>query len=361
MNRNNDEVRKISQKDGNRYCMDCGMRGPVYVVVDFYIFVCSTCAALHRSHQHKVKGISMTEFTDEEVTCLRIGGNDRASAVWLKRYTRDKPSHKNGTAVSDFITAVFARAEYVSEEEYEKLQGDILQAITGSFTTADSVPTANPDAPDIFCLSTPQAQEQSTHKEAKEEDLFSAFRAAAPLSNGTTQTVGAANTRRPEVSVDELFSSIPSAPTQITATPQVAPGIAGMQNQYHTSAFSAMPMQQQPMTAPSTMSVGMSAVQGGFTGMTVPSPYGMQPQQPVPFQPTAPVGCVGAPETLFSHMAQTTSAPQHFAGFSTQPTQGGNINFLQTPAAPASTGPKRAVGGAPSDVFAALDPFANKR
>ncbi|KAH8607867.1 putative GTPase activating protein for Arf [Trypanosoma vivax] len=209
MNRNNDEVRKISQKDGNRYCMDCGMRGPVYVVVDFYIFVCSTCAALHRSHQHKVKGISMTEFTDEEVTCLRIGGNDRASAVWLKRYTRDKPSHKNGTAVSDFIAAVFTRAEYVSEEEYEKLQWDILQAITGSFTTADMAPTANTDAPDIFCLLTPQAQEQSTHKEAKEEDLFSAFRAAAPLSNGTTQTVGAANTRRPEVSVDELFSSIP--------------------------------------------------------------------------------------------------------------------------------------------------------
>ncbi|CCD21474.1 putative GTPase activating protein for Arf [Trypanosoma vivax] len=197
MNRNNDEVRKISQKDGNRYCMDCGMRGPVYVVVDFYVLVCYTCASLHRSHQNKVKGISMTEFTNEEVTCLMIGGNDRASAVWLKRYTRDKPSHKNGAAVSDFIAAVFARAEYVSEEEYEKLQVDILQATTGSFTTADSAPTANHDAPDIFCLSTPQAQEQSTHKEAKEEDLFSAFRAAAPLSNGTTQTVGAANTRRP--------------------------------------------------------------------------------------------------------------------------------------------------------------------
>ncbi|KAH8616061.1 putative GTPase activating protein for Arf [Trypanosoma vivax] len=321
MNRNNDEVRKMSQKVGNRYCMDCGMRGPVYVVVHFYIFVCSTCAALHRSQQRKVKGISMTEFTDEEVTCLRIGGNDRASGVWLKRYTRDKPSHKNGTAVSDFIAAVFARAEYMSEEEYEKLQGDILQAITGSFPTADSAPTANPDEPDIFCLSTPQAQEQLATKEAKEEDLFSAFRAAAPLSNGTTQTVGAANTRRTEVSVDELFSSIPSTPTQTTATPQVAPGIAGMQHQYHTSAFSAMPMQQQPMTATSTMSVGMSAVQGGFAGMKVPSPYGMQPQQPVPFQATAPVGCVGAPETLFSHMPQTTSAPQQFAGFSTQPTQ----------------------------------------
>ncbi|KAH8619318.1 putative GTPase activating protein for Arf [Trypanosoma vivax] len=313
MNRNNDEMRKILQKDGNRYCMDCGMRVPVYVVADFYIFVCSTCAALHRSHQHKVKGISMTEFTNEEVTCLRIGCNDRASAVWLKMYTRDKPSHKNGTAVSDFIAAVFARAEYVSEDEYEKLQGDILQAITGSFTTADSAPTAHPDAPYIFCLSTSQAQEQSTHKEAKEKDLFSAFRAAAPLSNGTTQTVGAANTRRPDVSVDELFSSIPSAPTQTTATPQVYPGIAGMQNQYHTSAFSAMPMRQQPMTTPSTMSVGMSAVQWVFTGMTVPSPDGMQPQQPVPFQATFPVGCVGAPETLLSHMPQTTSATQQFA------------------------------------------------
>ncbi|CCD20634.1 putative GTPase activating protein for Arf [Trypanosoma vivax] len=287
MNRNNDEVRKISQKDGNRYCMECGMRWPVYVVVEFYIFVCSTCAALHRSHQHKVKGINMTEFTDEEVTCLRICGNDGASAVWLKRYTRDKPSHKNGTAVSDFIAAVFARAEYVSEEEYEKLQWDILQAITGSFTTVDSAPTANPDAPDIFCLSTPQAQEQLPHKEAMEEDLFSAFRAAAPLSNGRTQTVSAAHTRRPEVSVDELFSSIPSAPARATASPQVAPGIAGVQNQYHTSALSAMPMQQQPMTATSTMSVDMSAVQGGFAGITVPSPYGMQPQQPVLFQPTA--------------------------------------------------------------------------
>ncbi|KAH8613326.1 putative GTPase activating protein for Arf [Trypanosoma vivax] len=175
MNRNNDEVRKISQKNGNRYCMDCGMRGPVYVVVDFYIFVCSTCAALHRSHQHKVKGISMTEFTDEEVTCLRIGGNDRASVVWLKTYTRDKPSHKNGTAVRDFIAAIFARAEYVSEEEYEKLQGNILQTITDPFPTADSAATANPDAPGIFCLSTPQARSSCPTKRQRRKTCLVPF------------------------------------------------------------------------------------------------------------------------------------------------------------------------------------------
>ncbi|EKF99866.1 ADP-ribosylation factor GTPase activating protein, putative [Trypanosoma cruzi] len=130
--RNRDEVRKLSQKCGNRFCIDCGIRGPLYVVTNFRVFVCSTCAALHRSLQHKVKGISMTEFTDEEVACLNVGGNDRAARVWLASYENNKPPHGSDIAVRDFIVSAFENMAYVNREELERFQNDLKAVGNGA-------------------------------------------------------------------------------------------------------------------------------------------------------------------------------------------------------------------------------------
>ena len=47
----------------------------MYVVMQFGIFVCSACSGIHREMNHKVKGISMSTFTDEELKELAAGGN----------------------------------------------------------------------------------------------------------------------------------------------------------------------------------------------------------------------------------------------------------------------------------------------
>ena len=42
----------------------------MYCVINFHVFVCSACAGIHREMNHKVKGISMSVFTDQELKDL---------------------------------------------------------------------------------------------------------------------------------------------------------------------------------------------------------------------------------------------------------------------------------------------------
>jgi len=44
-------------------------------MMTFHVFVCSACAGIHREMNHKVKGISMCVFTDDELKLLTDNGN----------------------------------------------------------------------------------------------------------------------------------------------------------------------------------------------------------------------------------------------------------------------------------------------
>jgi len=47
----------------------------MYCVMNFHVFVCSACAGIHREMTHKVKGISMCVFNDQELKDLSENGN----------------------------------------------------------------------------------------------------------------------------------------------------------------------------------------------------------------------------------------------------------------------------------------------
>jgi hypothetical protein len=51
------------------------------VMQPFGVFVCSACAGVHRDFSHKVKGISMSTFTDEDIKFLTINGNKVSTTV----------------------------------------------------------------------------------------------------------------------------------------------------------------------------------------------------------------------------------------------------------------------------------------
>ena len=56
------------------------------------IEVCTTCGGLHREFSHKVKGISVSKWTLEEVEDLERGGNAKANQKYLARWDqRDHP------------------------------------------------------------------------------------------------------------------------------------------------------------------------------------------------------------------------------------------------------------------------------
>jgi len=45
------------------------------VMAPFGVFVCSACSGLHREINNKVKGISMSLFTEQETNYLKENGN----------------------------------------------------------------------------------------------------------------------------------------------------------------------------------------------------------------------------------------------------------------------------------------------
>ena len=66
----------LRQQQDNKTCFDCHEKGTMYcVMAPFGVFVCSTCAGVHREFNHKVKGISMSNFSDAEIKFLAESGN----------------------------------------------------------------------------------------------------------------------------------------------------------------------------------------------------------------------------------------------------------------------------------------------
>ena len=56
-----DTLRQIAE---NKSCFDCGQKGTMYCVMEYGVFVSSHCAGVHRELNHKVKGISMSNFSE---------------------------------------------------------------------------------------------------------------------------------------------------------------------------------------------------------------------------------------------------------------------------------------------------------
>eukprot|EP01031_Cornospumella_fuschlensis_P026591 gene26591-32137_t len=108
------EIKKLSRLDGNKTCADCPEKLPGYVDLTHNVFVCTKCSGIHREFQFKVKGVSMSVFTEEDVSGLASMGNEAFNNTYLARLNRADVSVPNGSdtqRLKDFI-----RAKYVDRK-----------------------------------------------------------------------------------------------------------------------------------------------------------------------------------------------------------------------------------------------------
>jgi len=99
----------------NKQCFSCTQKGPVYLVVPFSIFVCTKCSGLFREFNYRVKGISMSNFTQEEIDQLLKGGNSVAKRLWLATWTPDDcpiPEAGDEKRLKLFIKMCFERGQW---------------------------------------------------------------------------------------------------------------------------------------------------------------------------------------------------------------------------------------------------------
>ncbi|KAI7755104.1 hypothetical protein M8C21_025974 [Ambrosia artemisiifolia] len=127
--RNEKIIRGLMKLPPNRRCINCNSLGPQYVCTNFWTFVCMTCSGIHREFTHRVKSVSMSKFTSQEVEALQEGGNQRARETFLKDWDpREQrlPDNSNVDKVRDFIKSVYVDKKFFASKPSGKPPRDVL-------------------------------------------------------------------------------------------------------------------------------------------------------------------------------------------------------------------------------------------
>ncbi|XP_009762678.1 probable ADP-ribosylation factor GTPase-activating protein AGD14 isoform X1 [Nicotiana sylvestris] len=117
-------IRGLLRLPDNKRCINCNSLGPQYICTNFWTFVCTRCSGVHREFTHRVKSVSMARFSEEEVSALESGGNERAKEIYFKTwdpYRNSYPDSSNLHRLRDFIKHVYVDRKYTGERGHDKL------------------------------------------------------------------------------------------------------------------------------------------------------------------------------------------------------------------------------------------------
>ncbi|KAJ3669009.1 hypothetical protein LUZ60_010959 [Juncus effusus] len=132
--RNEKIIRGLMKLPPNRRCINCNSVGPQYVCTNFWTFVCLSCSGIHREFTHRVKSVSMSKFTSQEVNSLQQGGNQRFREVYLKNWDMTRmrlPDSSNPERIRDFIRSVYVNKKYFGERASERPPTDVESPMAG--------------------------------------------------------------------------------------------------------------------------------------------------------------------------------------------------------------------------------------
>ena len=107
----------------NKKCFDCEQRGPTYVNTTIGSFVCTKCSGMLRgiNPAHRIKSISMSSFSADEVEMMRTKGNAYCAAVWLGLFDAHPIDFKDEEKMKEFIIAKYEKKRYYVEPSQAQL------------------------------------------------------------------------------------------------------------------------------------------------------------------------------------------------------------------------------------------------
>lgn len=116
----------LKKLEANKTCVNCGNYnrfGHQNICEKVRTFVCSNCKSAHQSYSMRVKSVSMSNWTMEEVDALREengGGNAVAARVWLRRWNDTemrKPTKDDSLDYyKQFINHVYNEKAFYSDD-----------------------------------------------------------------------------------------------------------------------------------------------------------------------------------------------------------------------------------------------------
>ncbi|XP_075426287.1 arf-GAP domain and FG repeat-containing protein 1 isoform X3 [Ascaphus truei] len=143
-------LREMSSLPHNRKCFDCDQRGPTYTNMTAGAFVCTSCSGILRglNPPHRVKSISMTTFTQQEIEFLQKHGNDVCRQIWLGLFddrSSSIPDFRDPQKVKEFLQEKYEKKRWYVPPEQAKVVASVHASISGSSaSSASSTPEVKP-------------------------------------------------------------------------------------------------------------------------------------------------------------------------------------------------------------------------
>ncbi|KAJ8368146.1 hypothetical protein SKAU_G00081740 [Synaphobranchus kaupii] len=136
-------LREMTSQPPNRKCFDCDQRGPTYANMTVGSFVCTTCSGILRglNPPHRVKSISMTTFTQQEIEFLQKHGNEVCKRIWLGLYddrTSAIPDFREPQKVKEFLQEKYEKKRWFVPPEQAKVVASVHASISGSSASSTS-------------------------------------------------------------------------------------------------------------------------------------------------------------------------------------------------------------------------------
>ncbi|KAG7400906.1 Arf-GAP domain and FG repeat-containing protein 2 [Phytophthora boehmeriae] len=292
----------LKKLEANKTCVNCGNYnrfGHQNICEKVKTFVCSNCKSAHQSYSMRVKSVSMSNWTMDEVDALKEqngGGNAVAGRVWLglwdegqmRKPTKDDPLDY----YKQFINRVYNDKAFYDESGFN-----------GSSRQAASSPAAAAAPVNLLDFDGPSQQKASSGS-------FDAFSGG---SNDGWGNFAAAPQSTPSVSSDDGFGSFAAAPApanggfaDFSAAPASAPASGAGSEAF--GAFTAAP--QAP--APSSSSFDPFAASTGDVFAPTPMSNG---NGSAAFDPFASVPNQNQPKSNIMSQFNAPPAPKDFSAF----------------------------------------------
>ncbi|XP_066522502.1 arf-GAP domain and FG repeat-containing protein 1a isoform X4 [Hoplias malabaricus] len=136
-------LREMTSLAPNRKCFDCDQRGPTYANMTLGSFVCTSCSGILRglNPPHRVKSISMTTFTQQEIEFLQKHGNEVCKQIWLGLYddrTSAIPDFREPQKVKEFLQEKYEKKRWYVPPDQAKVVASVHASISGSSASSTS-------------------------------------------------------------------------------------------------------------------------------------------------------------------------------------------------------------------------------